>query len=127
MKALTVRQPWAELIVAGRKPQEFRPWRPPVVPLRLCIHAAAELDRSPEALAAIRAYGLDLDLLETATGVLVGEIYVVRTRLVSQLHPMARYGRIAWELAEPARYRELIPARGRLGLWDVDAGIAEAL
>lgn len=43
MKALTIWQPWASLIVAGAKPFEFRGWRPPrsVIGQRIVIHAAA--------------------------------------------------------------------------------------
>lgn len=43
MKALTVWQPWASLIVAGAKPYEFRGWRAPgkLVGQRIVIHAAA--------------------------------------------------------------------------------------
>lgn len=43
MKALTVRQPWASLIIAGAKPYEFRGWRPPSAQIgqRLVIHAGA--------------------------------------------------------------------------------------
>ncbi len=42
MKALTVLQPWATLIVAGAKPYEFRRWLPPVATIgqRIIIHAA---------------------------------------------------------------------------------------
>lgn len=43
MKALTVWQPWASLIVFGAKPYEFRGWRFPRSMLgeRIVIHAAA--------------------------------------------------------------------------------------
>lgn len=42
MRALTVLQPWATLIVAGAKPYEFRRWLPPVAMIgqRIIIHAA---------------------------------------------------------------------------------------
>jgi hypothetical protein len=42
MKALTVLQPWATLIIAGAKPYEFRSWRPPAAMIgqRIVIHAA---------------------------------------------------------------------------------------
>jgi hypothetical protein len=41
VKALTIRQPWASLIVAGAKPFEFRTWRPhaSVIGQRIAIHA----------------------------------------------------------------------------------------
>ncbi len=43
MKALTIWQPWASLIVAGAKPYEFRGWRfpPSMLGQRIVIHAAA--------------------------------------------------------------------------------------
>lgn len=43
MKALTIWQPWASLIVAGAKPYEFRGWRFPssMIGQRVGIHAAA--------------------------------------------------------------------------------------
>lgn len=43
MKALTIWQPWASLIMAGAKPYEFRGWRTPrsLIGQRIVIHAAA--------------------------------------------------------------------------------------
>jgi hypothetical protein len=43
MKALTIWQPWASLIVAGAKPYEFRGWRAPrsLIGQRIVIHAGA--------------------------------------------------------------------------------------
>lgn len=49
MKALTIWQPWASLIIAGAKPYEFRGWRPPraLIGQRIVIHAAAKkVDRA---------------------------------------------------------------------------------
>jgi hypothetical protein len=43
MKALTIWQPWASLIMAGAKPYEFRGWRPPASAIgqRIVVHASA--------------------------------------------------------------------------------------
>jgi hypothetical protein len=43
MKAITIWQPWASLIVAGAKPYEFRSWHPPksLIGQRIAIHAGA--------------------------------------------------------------------------------------
>lgn len=43
MKALTIWQPWASLIMAGAKPYEFRGWRAPrpLIGQRIVIHASA--------------------------------------------------------------------------------------
>jgi hypothetical protein len=56
MKALTIWQPWASLIIAGAKPYEFRGWRPPrsIIGQRIVIHAAARKIYTPEASALYR-------------------------------------------------------------------------
>ncbi|MFN7400336.1 MAG: ASCH domain-containing protein [Sandaracinobacter sp.] len=50
MKALTLWQPWASLVVFGAKPYEFRGWRPPVslVGQRIVIHAGARKPQQRE-------------------------------------------------------------------------------
>lgn len=56
MKALTVWQPWADLICAGAKPWEFRGWKVPaaIVGQRIAIHAAARPLKDGEVSALIR-------------------------------------------------------------------------
>lgn len=50
MKALTIWQPWASLILVGAKPYEFRGWVPPraMIGTRIAIHAGARPVRSDE-------------------------------------------------------------------------------
>lgn len=53
MKALTVYQPWASLIIEGAKPYEFRRWDysarfPSLVGQRIAIHAAARAMKADE-------------------------------------------------------------------------------
>lgn len=50
MKALTVWQPWASLIIVGAKPYEFRGWRFPrsMLGQRIVIHAAARPMKAEE-------------------------------------------------------------------------------
>lgn len=64
MKALTVWQPWASLIMAGAKPFEFRGWRFPrsLLGCRIVIHAAArKIDKGEvdHLIAVLRAGGQD--------------------------------------------------------------------
>lgn len=57
MKALTVWQPWASLIIAGAKPYEFRSWRPPLglIGQRLAIHGGARPVKASEVRALVMA------------------------------------------------------------------------
>lgn len=50
MKALTIWQPWASLIMMGAKPYEFRSWPAPkwIVGKRIAIHAAVKCMASDE-------------------------------------------------------------------------------
>lgn len=76
MKALTIWQPWASLIMAGAKPYEFRGWRAPrsIVGQRIVIHAAARrMDR-------VEALGLLNTLMERDYDE-VGRIFAAMTCL----------------------------------------------
>lgn len=56
MKALTIWQPWASLIIAGAKPYEFRGWRFPsrMIGERVVIHAATRPMKRDEVWGIIR-------------------------------------------------------------------------
>jgi hypothetical protein len=57
LKALTVWQPWASLIVLGAKPYEFRGWRFPqsMLDKRIVIHAAARRMKPAEVWEILRS------------------------------------------------------------------------
>lgn len=130
MKALSIRQPWAELILQGRKTMELRTWsttyRGPIA-----IHAA---QRYKEAYC--RLYGLDPDQL--VRGALVGTVEIVEVvpldeasylaHTAEHLRPGAWPGDlVGWRLANPLRLATPIPLRGRQGLFDVDDALLTAL
>lgn len=50
MKALTIYQPWASLIIVGAKPWEWRGWAPPkwLIGQRMVIHASVRPPRPAE-------------------------------------------------------------------------------
>jgi hypothetical protein len=67
MKALTIYQPWATLIMLGAKPFEFRHWDftsrlPQLVGQRIVIHAAAREIKLPE------VFDIRLRILEGESG-----------------------------------------------------------
>ena len=68
MKTLTVRQPWAELIVSGRRPFEIRTWKTDHKGWML-IHAARKIDEE-----ACRR--LELSCAELVLGAIVGKVFV---------------------------------------------------
>lgn len=122
MKALSFRQPWAELILQGRKTIDLRTW-PTHYRGRLAIHASKQVERDICDL-----YGLDPAAL--VTGALVGTVEVVEMvaldderwdRLREQhLKPGPFPGDLlGWQLADPRRLAQPIPFEGRLGLFNV--------
>lgn len=141
MKCLSVRQPWAHLILCGVKPVENRSWytdfRGP-----LLIHAGTKAD--PDALEALASIGEDIGhgaatalVMEwaagtspqcrpsTARGAIIGVVDVVECWNVGTTFsrlPDARpwaCGPFCWVLRNPGVFPEPIPYKGRLGLFDV--------
>lgn len=79
MKALTIWQPWASLIIAGAKPYEFRGWRTPrwMIGKSIVIHAAKrKLDRSETDAIALILQNRDRFPIEAAETCLVPELAI---------------------------------------------------
>lgn len=106
LRALSVRQPWAELIVRGDKNLEYRSWR-----LRemgpLLIHASRTHDPENFELAGMKPDGLPF-------GALVGVVDVVGCVEVE-----GEPGLYAFELAHPRRFAVPIPYRGAASIFRV--------
>jgi hypothetical protein len=109
MRALSIKQPWAELILRGDKDVENRSWRThhrgP-----LLIHASRTVDRE-----AMRHHGLG----SLPTGGLVGLVDVIdcTKQRSSQWHLEGCFG---WYLQRPVRLERLLPMPGRVGFFHVD-------
>lgn len=116
MRALTVRQPWASRILAGRG-AEHRSWPPPpdLIGQRIAIHAATQLHAV--ATPADRAL---------PRGAVLGTVRVVGVREWTRAEKrrdgirgreaMARPVYV-WLLADPKPLPAPVPARGALRLW----------
>jgi hypothetical protein len=109
VRAITIRQPWAELIVRGEKDVENRSWRThhrgP-----LLIHAGGRAHRE-----AYAEHGVPDD---AQRGALIGIVEVVdcKQERTSSWHEEGAWG---WYLARAKRFRRPIPMKGRRGLFEV--------
>lgn len=135
MKTLSVRQPWAWAIARGFKTIENRTWSTPYWG-PLAIHAGQRWDGSgDEALRfvvrTLHAQGhpvphtLQDELPLSGTGLVVAVVDLVDV-CGDGVHgecgcgPWAASGQMHWRLANARPLAEPVPARGRLGLFDVD-------
>lgn len=123
MKTLSIRQPWAELIIQGRKTLELRTW---TVKYRgpLAIHASQTVERD-----ACLTHGLDPD--QVTAGAVVGVVDLVEIIELDAASYEARRGEhladepwgggplYGWRLANPRPLAEPLPLRGRMGLFEV--------
>jgi len=116
-KVLTVRQPWAHLIIEGIKPVENRTWctdyRGP-----LLIHAAKayHTDRNIEAL-----YDLEKD--DLIRGAIIGIVDLID--IVTKHRSAFFDGPYGWVLSRPRRLRP-VPLKGQLKLYDARVSLRAA-
>lgn len=130
MKALTVIQPWASLIVHGRKGIENRVWKPfrSLVGKRIAIHAglswderfpgdlARDLGELAEKLGIVKPSDLPRGAI-VGTAIVVG--YVQDVKMISVDQERWFSGPIGWILSDRKALPEPIPCRGSQGLWEV--------
>lgn len=147
MKALSIKQPWATLILLGRKDIENRNWsigRSPrhgayrsqvanftiPTPIRICVHAGKKYDS--DCLEFLWERGINIMeslLLEPylkqrgCLGAIVGEVDIVDC--VTESESPWFIGKYGFVLANPVMYSEPIPYAGRLGFFDVDIPVAQ--
>src|SRR5262245_38334629 len=135
MFALSVCQPWASLLVLGHKRFETRGWhtghRGP-----LAIHASKLLPPAARQLCLcdpVRRLLAESGFrcwTRLPRGVVLGTVELLRCLRVEELLPGLlagdepplgdfRPGQWAWEVASPRPLAEPLPARGRLGLFQV--------
>lgn len=131
MKALTVLQPWASLLVRGAKVHETRSWqtahRGPIL-----IHAGRRFPDSARDLAALEPFFSALGRTrpnDLPRGAILGVATIadcIPTEALADLAPAERAfgdynpGRWAWHITDPTPLAVPIACNGKLGLFDVD-------
>lgn len=126
MKALTVRQPWAHLIMAGLKDVENRSRRTHYRG-RIAIHVSLKPSRS---WVVSHPDPLPWDFLDAAerawmenhnAGHIIGTIELADC-VQDSSSPWAFAEHWHWVLARPELLEFPVPAKGKLGLWEWEAG-----
>lgn len=130
MKAITIKQPWASLIVHGIKPIENRTWPCPkkYIGQRILIHASAvpvEM-RNPNSVFTKEQWnsfslGYQREIIcgdGFPTSAIIGSIEIVGC-VVNHPSIWAEKGVYNWVLANPIIYEEPIKnVKGKLSFWD---------
>jgi hypothetical protein len=131
MKCLSVGQPFATLLCLGIKRYETRSWRTDFRGT-LAIHASRVFQPAFRALCAkepfrslLAASGHDLPrggLIGTATLIDCLPTERILPQLTDREFLLGDYraGHWAWEMADPRLFKHPIPARGKLGLFEID-------
>lgn len=125
MKALTIKEPWATLIIAGYKSFEFRSWKTKYRG-KILIHAGLNIEK--EMLDRFSCYNLLY-----SSGAIIGEATLTDCILVDKkfndeliLKNSIVYGRsnhdqtYAWKLDNIIKYDNPIICKGKLGLWNYE-------
>ena len=128
MKALTIKEPWATLIIEKYKEYEFRSWKTNYKG-KILIHAGLSLEKNM--LERFKEYNFDYKC-----GYIIGEAELVdcikvdkefNDKLLNENKLV--YGKsnhvekYAWELEDIVIYKEPIYVKGKLGLWDYNDDI----
>lgn len=143
MKALSIRQPWAGLIVAGYKDVENRGWFTPYRG-QLLIHASRTFEGDMETMRFI-ASRLDVPTgvailqmrmkpFDHNRGCIIGAAEIWNMQDIDMMpkdYPQSGWrdwDQYGWYLRNPLLFPEPIPFRGQLGLFDVpDELVADQL
>ena len=126
MKVLTVKEPWASLIINGYKMYEFRSWKTSYRG-KILIHAGKSIEKNN--LDLFNDYNLDYSF-----GYIIGEVeledcILVDGKMQDELASKDKlvYGRnnhvglYAWKLSNIVKYKneDRIKVNGKLGLWNI--------
>jgi activating signal cointegrator 1 len=136
MKALTIRQPWASLVILGVKTMESRSWRT-AYRGEIAVHAGRTFGRAERyfaqgAVALPYLLAARLDPNSLPRGVVLGTVMLEDCKSVDELYEFIQGragarerllgdygpGRFGWILRHPTAFAEPVPAAGALSLWN---------
>ena len=121
-KVLTIKEPWATLIINGYKKYEFRSWKTNYRG-KILIHAGKGKDKD---------FNFNDYNLEYSNGEIIGEVEIIDCILVDDtfdkelkkidknVYKNNHIGLYAWKLDKIKKYNKRIPIKGKLGLWNYE-------
>ena len=125
MKALTIKEPWASLIINGYKEYEFRSWKTNYRG-KILIHAGMSIDK--DMISRFKDYDL-----KYMCGCIIGEADLVDCILVDKkfndelrkIDPIVyeksnHIETYAWKLENIKKYKNVVYTKGKLGLWNYE-------
>lgn len=125
MKALTIKEPWASLIVNGYKEYEFRSWKTNYRG-KILIHTGMSMDK--DMISRFKDYNL-----KYMSGCIIGEADLVDCILVDkefnnklrEINPIVysqsnHIETYAWKLENIKKYDKVVYTKGKLGLWNYE-------
>ena len=125
MKVLTLKQPWASLVINKYKEYEFRSWKTKYRG-KILIHAGLSTDKD-------YIKNFDIYNLEYINGAIIGEAEIVDCILVDEkfnkelknknsiVYKKSGYiEKYAWKLENIKKYDKPIYIKGQLGLWNYE-------
>lgn len=125
MKALTIKEPWASLIVNGYKEYEFRSWKTNYRG-KILIHTGMSMDK--DMISRFKDYNL-----KYMSGCIIGEVDLVDCILVDkefnnklrEINPIVysqsnHIETYAWKLENIKKYDKVVYTKGKLGLWNYE-------
>jgi hypothetical protein len=121
--ALTLKNPWADLIARGGKDVENRTWMPHERVWRLLIHAGKSWDDNAPSFAVVA----------TSAIVAVADLAFACDASLNSSTPRCGCGRWAmpgrchWKLANVRQLSEPVAAKGRMGLWRPTSDVLDAV
>lgn len=130
MKAISLWPPYGSLIVAGVKKIETRSWPTSHRGVIAIHHTVKWMPETDALMASSKAFALTVEKLGgVQVGCIVGTIEIVgceimtpenigSTSIRESILGWYEPGRWMWKLANPVKFDEPIPAKGKQGIWE---------
>lgn len=123
MKVITIKEPWASLIINGYKEYEFRSWKTNYRG-EILIHTSQQVDK--EALKKFEDLNLNYQ-----TSKIIGKVTIIDCKLVDDkvdkelsknkvYNLSSKIGKYAWVLKDPQPLINNKEVKGRLGIWNIE-------